>query len=78
MAYKTFGELLEVKEYDVIVCTKNGTYHFDNLEKAKEVYPELDPKANTAKFTHAMHNGENDGKLVVRFEDWYTYDTLSR
>ncbi len=51
-----------------------GFQNFENLEAAREVFPELDTHKDTSRFTRAMGNPERD---PMRFETWEAYDTYS-
>lgn len=71
----------------VIICgTKNGIItndgsgyeDFNNLKEALVEYPDLHPKLNTKRFTWAMKETTEDGKIKkLRFETWKAYDFYS-
>ena len=65
------------ENYKVIVVTTKGTRIFENLDKAKEIYPTLDINKHTKDFTWGMFGGFSKGKQLIRFEDWKTNEALS-
>jgi hypothetical protein len=60
-----------------VVTAADGIRFFDNLDAAREVYPDLDPRSNGERFTWAMRD-ELNGETIMRFEDWATEERMSR
>jgi hypothetical protein len=56
-----------------VVTKKNKVEIFEDLDEAKESYPDLDPDTNGPNFTWGMEDSE-----YLRFEDWETQEFLSR
>lgn len=52
----------------------NGVQKFASLAEAQAAFPDLDPNANTARFTWAMGNTEKDD---MRFETHAAYKFYS-
>ena len=57
-----------------ITSDGTGFQNFENLEAARELFPEIDTHKDTSRFTRAMGNPERD---AMRFETWAAYDLYS-
>lgn len=60
----------------VVGVEEEGAFQFPNLAAAQEVFPELDPRKSSDKFTWAMHGELNEG-AALRFETWRAYKFFS-
>lgn len=62
-------------ENSVVTSTGSGSQTFNNLMEAQDIFPDLDPKEHTKRFTWAMGDSEKD---VMRFETWKANELYSR
>ena len=60
---------------DGVVTPKGlGSQTFTDLAAARALFPDLDPAAQTKRFTKALGNPETD---EMRFETWAAYELYS-